>query len=205
MANEERAGQAGAEEDRAGQGGAVEGRAGQVGVVEERAGEVGGAVPVEAAGGASGLFSTAQQRGGAAGVALLGTVFFGWVTSRHAFAAATTHTGPYAVGAFTLCALLSLLLPRTAVSDAALIGTDQLNRFPRRLSRGAGVHVDAGPRRRWRWGRRSGAYRRTEGAALPGLPHLLLVPMPVYNLLSLTAMQQPVIEGRRDVRQRGAR
>jgi len=52
----------------------------------------------------------------------------------------TTHTGPYAAGAFTLCALL---LPRTAVSDAALIGTDQLNRFPRRLSRGAGVHVHA--------------------------------------------------------------
>jgi len=40
--------------------------------------------------------------------------------------------------------LCALLLPRTAVSDAALIGTDQLNRFPRRLSRGAGVHVHAG-------------------------------------------------------------
>jgi hypothetical protein len=35
------------------------------------------AVPVEAAGGASGLFSTAQRLGGAVGVALLGTVFFG--------------------------------------------------------------------------------------------------------------------------------
>jgi EmrB/QacA subfamily drug resistance transporter len=82
------------------------------------------AVPAEAAGGASGLFNTAQQLGGTVGVALLGTVFFGWVTSGHTFAAATTHTGPYAVGAFMLCALLSLLLPRTAVSDAALIGTD---------------------------------------------------------------------------------
>src|SRR5262249_27757937 len=82
------------------------------------------AVPAEAAGGASRLFSTAQQLGGAAGAALLGTVFFDWVTSGHTFAAATTHTGPYAVGAFTLCALLSLLLPRTAVSDAALIGSD---------------------------------------------------------------------------------
>jgi hypothetical protein len=82
------------------------------------------AVPAEAAGGASGLFNTAQQLGGAAGVALFGTVFFGWVTSGHTFAAATTHTGPYAVGAFMLCALLSLLLPRTAVSDAALTGTD---------------------------------------------------------------------------------
>ena len=35
------------------------------------------AVPAEVAGGASGLFSTAQQLGGAVGVALLGTVFFG--------------------------------------------------------------------------------------------------------------------------------
>jgi hypothetical protein len=113
MANEGRAGQAGAEED----------RAGQVGAVEGRAGEAGAAVPAEAAGGASGLFSTAQQLGGAVGVALLGTVFLGWVTSGHTFAAATTRTGPYAVGAFMLCALLSLLLPRTAVSDAALIGT----------------------------------------------------------------------------------
>ena len=82
------------------------------------------AVPAETAGGASGLFSTAQQLGGAVGAALLGTVFFGWVASGHTFAAATTHTGPYAVGAFMLCALLSLLLPRMAVSDAALIGTD---------------------------------------------------------------------------------
>jgi hypothetical protein len=148
MANEGRAGQVGADED----------RAGQVGVVEERAGEVGAAVPAEAAGGASGLFSTARQLGGAAGVALLGTVFFDWVTSGHTFAAATTHTGPYAVGAFMLCALLSLLLPRTAVSDAALIGTDQLNRFPRRLSRGlawwrAGAtfvqDTAPGTRRRW--------------------------------------------------------
>jgi MFS family permease len=35
------------------------------------------AVPAQVAGGASGLFSTAQQLGGALGVALLGTVFFG--------------------------------------------------------------------------------------------------------------------------------
>ena len=37
------------------------------------------AVPAEVAGGASGLFSTAQQLGGALGVALLGTVFFGYL------------------------------------------------------------------------------------------------------------------------------
>jgi EmrB/QacA subfamily drug resistance transporter len=74
------------------------------------------AVPVEVAGGASGLFSTAQQLGGALGVALFGTVFFGYL-SGHTFEAALVHTAPYAMGAFALCAVLSLLLPRTAVSD----------------------------------------------------------------------------------------
>jgi EmrB/QacA subfamily drug resistance transporter len=73
-------------------------------------------VPVEVAGGASGLFSTAQQLGGALGVALLGTVFFGYVGA-HSFAAALVHTAPYAIGAFALCGVLSLLLPRTAVSE----------------------------------------------------------------------------------------
>jgi EmrB/QacA subfamily drug resistance transporter len=82
------------------------------------------AVPAEAAGGASGLFSTAQQLGGAIGVALLGTIFFGWVTSGHTFAAAMSRSAPYAVGAFALCAALSLLLPRTAVSEEALITAD---------------------------------------------------------------------------------
>jgi predicted MFS family arabinose efflux permease len=77
------------------------------------------AVPVEAAGGASGLFSTAQQLGGAVGVALLSTVFFGYL-SEHSFEAAIVHTAPYAMGAFALCAVLSMLLPRTAVSEEAL-------------------------------------------------------------------------------------
>jgi EmrB/QacA subfamily drug resistance transporter len=77
------------------------------------------AVPVETAGGASGLFSTAQQLGGAVGVALLGTVFFGYLGS-HSFEAALVHTAPYAMGAFALCAVLSMLLPRTAVSEEAL-------------------------------------------------------------------------------------
>ena len=80
------------------------------------------AVPVESAGGASGLFSTAQQLGGAVGVALLGTVFFGYLNG-HSFEAAIVHTAPYAIGAFALCAILSLLLPRTAVSDEALTGS----------------------------------------------------------------------------------
>jgi EmrB/QacA subfamily drug resistance transporter len=83
------------------------------------------AVPAEAAGGASGLFSTAQQLGGAVGVALLGTIFFGWVTSGHTFADAMSRSAPYAVGAFALCAVLALLLPRTAVSEQALIGDNE--------------------------------------------------------------------------------
>jgi len=80
------------------------------------------AAPAEAAGSASGLFSTAQQLGGAIGVALLGTVFFGWVGAGHTFAAALRHTAPYAVGAFALCGLLSLLLPRSAVAEEILVG-----------------------------------------------------------------------------------
>jgi EmrB/QacA subfamily drug resistance transporter len=78
------------------------------------------AVPVEVAGGASGLFGTAQQLGGALGVALFGTVFFGYL-SGHSFEAAIVHTAPYAMGAFGLCAVLCLLLPRTAVSEEALL------------------------------------------------------------------------------------
>jgi MFS family permease len=74
------------------------------------------AIPVEAAGGASGLFSTAQQLGGALGVALFGTAFFGYLNG-HSFQAALVHTAPYAMGAFALCAVLSVLLPRTAVSE----------------------------------------------------------------------------------------
>ncbi len=77
------------------------------------------AVPAEVAGGASGLFSTAQQLGGALGVALLGSVFFGYLNG-HSFEAALVHTAPYAMGAFALCGIASLLLPRTAVSEEAL-------------------------------------------------------------------------------------
>ena len=74
------------------------------------------AVPAEAAGGASGLFSTAQQLGGAIGVAVAGTVFFGDL-GRHSFLAAFVHTAPYTAGALLICAILSLTLPRTAVAD----------------------------------------------------------------------------------------
>jgi MFS family permease len=74
------------------------------------------AVPEEAAGGASGLFSTAQQLGGAIGIAAVGTVFFGYLGT-HQFAAAFTHTAPLAAAAFLACALLSCVLPKTAVAD----------------------------------------------------------------------------------------
>jgi MFS family permease len=79
------------------------------------------AAPAEAAGSASGLFSTTQQLGGAIGVAVLGTVFFGSLGSAHSFAEALRHTAPYAIGAFVLCGVLSLLLPRTAVAEDALL------------------------------------------------------------------------------------
>ena len=79
-----------------------------------------GTAAVEAAGGASGLFGTAQQLGGALGVAVFGTVFFGYL-SGHSFGASIVHTAPYAMGAFALCAVLSMLLPRTAVAGEALI------------------------------------------------------------------------------------
>jgi len=81
------------------------------------------AVPVEVAGGASGLFSTAQQLGGALGVALLGTVFFGDLSTGHSFAAAMVHTAPYAMGAFAVCGVASMLLPRTAVSEESVAAT----------------------------------------------------------------------------------
>jgi hypothetical protein len=74
------------------------------------------AAPARAAGSASGLFSTAQQVGGAIGIAVVGTVFFGYLGS-HSFTTAFTHTAPYAAVAFLVCAALSLMLPKTAVAD----------------------------------------------------------------------------------------
>jgi HNH endonuclease len=74
------------------------------------------AVPGRAAGGASGLFSTVQQLGGAIGVAVIGTVFFDYLGA-HSFLAAFTHSAPYVAAAFLACAALPLVLPRTAVAD----------------------------------------------------------------------------------------
>lgn len=77
------------------------------------------AVPHEVASGAGGSFSTAQQLGGAVGVALVGTVFFGRI-EHHALTASFTFAAPVVVGLFVLAGLLSLVLPKTAVSEEAL-------------------------------------------------------------------------------------
>jgi hypothetical protein len=57
--------------------------------------------------------------GEALGVALLGTVSSGYLNG-HSLEAAMVHTAPYAVGALAVCAILSTLLPRMAVSEEAL-------------------------------------------------------------------------------------
>ena len=44
------------------------------------------------------------------GVALFGTVFFGYLDG-HSFEASIVHTAPYVMGAFALCAVLSMSAP----------------------------------------------------------------------------------------------
>jgi MFS family permease len=78
------------------------------------------AVPREAAGGASGQFTTAQQLGGAIGVAVIGTVFFSQLDG-HGFTGAFAHTLPLAAGLFLLAAVLVLALPRTAVAEGDVL------------------------------------------------------------------------------------
>jgi EmrB/QacA subfamily drug resistance transporter len=74
------------------------------------------AVPSEAAGGAGGQFSTAQQLGGALGVAVIGTVFFSGLESG-SFTDSFTHALPIVAALFVIAAALALVLPRTAVTD----------------------------------------------------------------------------------------
>jgi EmrB/QacA subfamily drug resistance transporter len=74
------------------------------------------AVPHEAGGGAGGIFSTAQQLGGALGVAIVGTVFFSHVEGS-SFTAAFEHAAPVVIGLFALAGALALVLPRTAVGE----------------------------------------------------------------------------------------
>ncbi|MFD8387664.1 MFS transporter [Streptomyces sp. NPDC059680] len=73
------------------------------------------AVPGELAGGASGIFSTAQQFGGALGAAVVGTVFFGRVST--GMTGALGAAMPWVTGAFVVCAGLCAALPRRAVSE----------------------------------------------------------------------------------------
>jgi MFS family permease len=75
------------------------------------------AIGREEAGEASGVFGTAQQFGGALGVAAAGTVFFAHAHGP-ALTSAFTAALPLVVGAYALCALLVLLLPNTAIMDA---------------------------------------------------------------------------------------
>jgi predicted MFS family arabinose efflux permease len=85
------------------------------------------AVPANDAGGASGVFSTAQQLGGALGVAVIGTIFFshsGGAPSLGAFQSAAWA----AAIAFAVCGALALGLPRSALSeDDVLEIEDQAN------------------------------------------------------------------------------
>lgn len=53
-------------------------------------------------------------------MALLGTIFYGWVTTGHTFAEPTTRRTRF--DAFALCAALSLLLLHTAVAEDTLLG-----------------------------------------------------------------------------------
>lgn len=73
------------------------------------------AVPRSDSGGASGVFSTAQQLGGAVGVAIIGTVFFGHSGGRPSLAALQT-AAIVAASAFALCGVLALVSrePRSA-------------------------------------------------------------------------------------------
>ena len=94
------------------------------------------AVPAHAAGGASGLFGTAQQIGGAIGVAVMGTIFFGALDGG-SFKAAYLDVTPYLVAVFLVAAALCLALPATAVDeDAALEAEDDEVAAPYELREG---------------------------------------------------------------------
>jgi hypothetical protein len=74
-------------------------------------------VPGGLAGGASGILSTAQQFGGALGVAVIGNAFFS--RADKGLTDAIVHAGPWAIGAYLLCAVLCLALPSKAVGNQA--------------------------------------------------------------------------------------
>ena len=83
-------------------------------------------VPGRDAGAAGGLLSTVNQIGAAAGVAVLGTVFFTALDSPsagasrlHLFGTAFTAVLPIEIALYLLAAALMLLLPRTAAKQGA--------------------------------------------------------------------------------------
>jgi MFS family permease len=78
------------------------------------------AVPAHAAGGASGLFGTAQQVGGAVGVAVMGTIFFGDLAGG-SFKGAFLGVIPYLVAVYLAAAVLCLALPSRAVDDDTVL------------------------------------------------------------------------------------
>jgi EmrB/QacA subfamily drug resistance transporter len=79
-------------------------------------------VPIELAGAAGGIFSTAQQFGGALGVALIGNIFFAKTNNpAHGLTTALTHTTPWAAAPFLACAALCTLLPRTKAHTAGSV------------------------------------------------------------------------------------
>jgi hypothetical protein len=65
---------------------------------------------------------TAQQLGGAIGVAAVGTVF-GYLDG-HTFLASFQHSAPYVMAALVASGLLALILPGTAVDEEALVAGD---------------------------------------------------------------------------------
>jgi EmrB/QacA subfamily drug resistance transporter len=74
------------------------------------------AVPHEVAGGAGGIFSTAQQLGGALGVAVVGTVFFAGLED-NSFTASFEQAAPVVIALFLAAGLFALVLPRTALGE----------------------------------------------------------------------------------------
>ena len=100
--------------------GLVVGGAGLALLVLPLANVVMAAIPSASGGAAAGVLSTAQQLGGAVGVAIIGEIFFATVGAgaADAFRAALEVAAPVAALGFLACALLSMALPRTAVSDA---------------------------------------------------------------------------------------
>jgi hypothetical protein len=74
------------------------------------------AVPHEVAGGAGGILTTAQQLGGALGIAVVGTVFFSELQDE-SFTTSFKHALLVVIGLFVVAAVLALALPRAAVGE----------------------------------------------------------------------------------------